>query len=183
MRVVVLLMMNCAAALICCGGTGELALEITPTEATIKRGEQLRVEATIANSGSSPVALVLPGDGSQVGGRTPVVTWLFVPDNAAPPHPPSSLHATSVCGNINPLKRAEVFTLPGSAKRVLNEWISPVVNLPAGRYRLRMQYSNEPARKVSGLPLGEHEAGAEDLIRRSTACRLVSNDVSLTVVE
>ncbi len=111
------------------------------------------------------------------------MTWLFVPDDAVQPHPPASLHATSLCGNINPLKRAEVFTLASSAKQVLNEWINPVIDLPAGRYRLRMQYSNEPARKVSGLPLGEHEAGAEDLIRRSTGCTLVSNDVTLTVLE
>ena len=183
MRAVLLTMMLSAAAVICRADSGELALTIAPAEATLKRGEQLKVEATITNSGPSPVTLVLPGDGSQVGWRTPVVTWVFVPEGTLLPHAGSSLDADPICGNINAFKRSEVFTLPPSATRVLNEWINPVVDLPAGRYRLRMRYSNEPARKTGGLPLGAHEAGAEDLIRRSTACMLVSNDVSLTVVE
>lgn len=176
-------MVLCAAALICRAATGELALMIAPAEATLKRGEQLQVEATITNSSNSPVTLVLPGDGSQVGWRTPVVTWMFVREEAALPDRWASLDANPICGNINAFKRTEVFALEPAAKRSLNEWISPVVDLPAGRYRFRMQYSNEPTRKTGGLPRGPHEAGAEDLIRRSTACTLISNDVSVTVVE
>ena len=161
----------------------ELSLTIVRAETAIKRGDQLKVEATLTNNGASPVVLVLPGDGSLSGWRTPIIHWSFVADDAPQPQPEQFLATDRFCGNINALRQSEVFTLLPSGTRVLNEWINPVVDLAPGPYRMKMHYINEPRRKISGIPLGEHETGAVSRIRRSTACKVVSNEVSLTVSE
>jgi hypothetical protein len=162
---------------------GELSLAIVPAAAAIKRGDQLRVEATLTNTGTSPVILVLPGDGSFSGWRTPIIRWSYVAHDSPQPYSEQFLGTDRFCGNINALRQSEVFTLLPSASRVLNEWINPVVDLAPGRYRLKMHYINEPSRKISGIPLGAHETGVVDVIRRSTACKVVSNEVSLIVTE
>src|ERR1043166_2217350 len=119
---------------------GALSLTVVPAAAVIKRGDQLKVEATLTNNGASPAILVLPGDGSFSGWRTPIIRWSFVAHDAPQPYPEQFLATDRFCGNINALRLSEVFTLIPSASRGLNEWINPVVDLAPGRYRMKMHY-------------------------------------------
>jgi hypothetical protein len=161
---------------------GELVLRVALADAIVRHGESVAVEASITNASSAAVTLVVPGDGSGVGWRTPVTGWSFLPEASDKQHGepvPDDTHR--FCGNINPLKRSEVFTLQPSESRVFRDWIQPRADLPPGRYRAVLYYRNEPTRKITGIPLGGHEAGVEDLIRRSTPCLVISNEVVLTV--
>ena len=68
------------------------------------RGINPRLELTLTNRGDQPVSLVLPGDGSECGARTPRLnyTWLRDGNIVVPPVPGFT------CGNVNPLRAGEV---------------------------------------------------------------------------
>jgi hypothetical protein len=122
--------------------------------------------ATLTNAGSRPVTLVMPGDGSLEGDRTPIVEWHFVPRTSVTP---------GFCGNINTLKLGEVFVLNPGESRELGNWALPSVM--EGPYRARMTYINEPSTPWRGVPLGEHDRGEMRRLKRSDRCSVGSNEI------
>ena len=70
----------------------DVALKIHAPQAAIHSGDTPSFDATIINQGKKPVTLVLPGDGSESGWRTPVVGWSVVsaaePRQTHPAEPP-----------------------------------------------------------------------------------------------
>src|SRR5262249_26833670 len=81
----------------------DLSLRIQPAMIVLRRKEKLRVTARLTNNGTRPLTLVLPGDGSRMARRTPIVEWLFTPGG--------KLSGFEGCGNINELQSGDVFTL------------------------------------------------------------------------
>jgi len=81
----------------------DLSLRIEPAMIVLRRKEKLRVTARLTNNGTRPLTLVLPGDGSRMARRTPIVEWLFTPSG--------KLSGFEGCGNINELQSGDVFTL------------------------------------------------------------------------
>jgi hypothetical protein len=128
----------------------------------------------LVNSGDRTVTLVMPGDGSEVAWRTPVLRWSVSPE----PQPTQMAR----CGNINPLRPDEVFTLAPGERRRLREWVPPIYGVTAGAYTVRLSYTNDPTLKWRGVELGPHDPEAMQRVRESTPCRAVSNDVEITVV-
>src|SRR6185369_12881477 len=53
--------------------TSDLALAISPAEMTVQAGESIRLSIKMSNTGQRPVLLVQPGEGSDVGWRTPIM--------------------------------------------------------------------------------------------------------------
>ena len=75
-----------------------------------------------------------------------------------------------------------MFTLQASESKQLGEWVGqPSLAVP-GKYRVVFYYQNIPDLKITGIPLGEHEAGVLEKIAHSTACRLVSNEIVVEVL-
>ena len=56
-----------------------LSLRIEPTTVLIWSKQTPQVTAWISNNRNSPIKLVLPGDGSRMGRRTPIIEWIFTP--------------------------------------------------------------------------------------------------------
>jgi hypothetical protein len=164
---------------------GALTLQIKAEKAETTVGKPLKIKATIANGGKDPVTLVQPGDGSDVGWRTPVIGWSAVKvDSAEAKHPDKpELERGPRCGNINALKADEVFTVESGKKKDFNEWIGQPALPTPGTYKVVIYYANEPGRQWKGVPLGEHDAKAMARAQASTACRLRSNEVVVTVTE
>jgi len=162
---------------------GKLVLLIAAKELTVTQGQQLQITATVSNQGKMPITLVLPGDGSESGWRSPVIGWSTIKvEKEAAKHPDTPpLYRGGRCGNINPLKKEEVFVLaPGESKR-LNEWLgSPQLAVP-GTYSIVFFYANEPDRKWRGLPLGQHDPEAMKQVQNSHKCLLVSNELRVVV--
>ena len=52
-----------------------LQVRLQFAETTIAVGVVPTPKVTLFNSGSAPLAIVVPGDGSEVGWRTPIVGW------------------------------------------------------------------------------------------------------------
>ncbi len=147
-----------------------IILRLTPEIQTIKTGQSPRFTAVLVNGGKRNVVLVAPGDGSDCGWRTPLVEWSG-----------QQYKAGGRCGHINALKPAEVFTLEPGQSHELNEWIGDPHLSRAGRYRIALQYSNQPERKWSGIPLAPHDPKALEAVRHSTPVTVVSNTVEIVV--
>ena len=129
----------------------------------------------IINTGSVTITLVEPGDGSDRGWRTPILSWqvqLVGSDY-------KSL-GFGGCGNINALRPDEVFELKPGESRVLVGFPS-VSASQVGTYKLRLRYENDPNLEWSGIPLGEHDPNTMLRVRDSTTCVAISNEVEVEV--
>lgn len=132
------------------------------------------LEVELVNVSDRAVTLVMPGDGSSVAWRTPILRWSVSPA----PETPQMVR----CGNINHLRPGEVFTLAPGERRRLREWVPPVFGVTSGTYTLRLSYINDPALKWRGVELGPHDPAEMQRVRASTPCRVVSNDLQIAVV-
>ena len=145
-------------------------------------GHSLNAMASIENTGNKNYHLVLPGDGSNSGWRTPIVGFSAIPVDSKEEHPKEiPLYKGGRCGNINPLKESEVFTLKPGEKKDLGAWVEHLSVSEPGDYRVVFYYQNDPKKDILGLPLGKHAKGIEKKIRGSTSVYLMSNEVVIKV--
>lgn len=152
--------------------------------ARIKIGKR-GTKVILKNGGTIPVTLVMPGDGSLSGRRTPITGWSLLPVDSDDDHPRTPPRfGGPICGNINPLKAEEVFSLnPGESKN-LGVWAGlPTRNLKPGKYRVAFYYKNDPKLKWRGIPLGAHDPKAMQRIRESTPVDLKSNEQIIELIE
>ncbi len=179
-----------------CGGpvrseaaAAHLALRVTVDKTVFHKGNFPNMQVAVINQGAAPVTLVEPGDGSDVGWRTPCIGWSILPTSDPGLKHPRSIPALHVlrCGNVNTLKAQEIFDLaPGSTHLLPNgsfdeAWFQTVAKRPAGTYRIVFYYQNDPARRWSGIPLGQQDPDAIKRSQASTPCFLVSNELVITV--
>jgi hypothetical protein len=68
-----------------------LDLRIVAKEASMTLGQQPQITATVTNKGSTPVTLVLPGDGSESGWRTPLVGFSSIKCGKDKPKHPATV--------------------------------------------------------------------------------------------
>lgn len=150
-----------------------LTLRIEPPAIVLRPNQKLRMSARLTNNGPCAATLVLPGDGSRMGRRSPVVEWLFTPGRKLP--------GFEGCGNINALRQGEVFTLQPGETRELRDWIEPLALPTARRFRAVMVYSNEPDLPFGGIVLHAHDEGELARFRKNDRCRLLSNEIEIFI--
>jgi hypothetical protein len=145
-------------------------------ELTAKKREAGRVTlvATLVNGGTTPVTLVDPGDGSEMGWRSPLITWkLTGSDGKREP-----VFDGPRCGNMNTLHVKEIFTLKPRGRHVLGEWLHQPHPRP-DRYVVSLVYENDPLRGLRGMADRGESAAALALIAKSTPCRVESNAITV----
>ena len=150
---------------------GQVALELRAAAGTYR--------AALRNGGDEPLTLVLPGDGSSAGWRTPLLRWYQRDGDSvselAQRHP--------TCGNINALAADEVVTLAPGDEVELGDWLGrPPVGQP-GRYVIAVEYANVPRLEWQGLPLGQHDPEAMQRVRASTPLVVRSNFVAVDITD
>lgn len=164
---------------------GDLKLQISCESETLKKGTWPKVTITITNTGNTAVTLVQPGDGSRCKWRTPVIGWSVISaDDPKATHPQEPFLFTGArCGNINALNPGEVFKLQPGERKDLGEWADVPLFPDPGTYRVVFYYFNQPDLQWHGLPLGEHDEKAMRMVKASTKCELISNELTFTVEE
>ena len=163
----------------------EIDIELTTLTPIVKADETPHLSVSLENHGWRSVTLVQPGDGSLDGWRTPVISWTgFNPD-----------FPSGRCGNINALKKDEIFTIaPGEKVQLNSGWIQAsflgqfpkqigTFLLQPGTYEVGFNYSNVPKLKWAGIPLGRHNWFAMRRLRNSTPFEGTSNTVKIVVVD
>ena len=144
----------------------------------IKAGQTPQISISLINRGNKSVTLVKPGDGSLDGWRTPIFLWSGI----------NADYSLGRCGNINALKKEEVFKIePGKMVQLDSGWIqaSLLAQFPAqlGTYQVAFNYENVPKLEWTGIPLGRHDWFAMRQVRNSTPFKGTSNTVTITVVD
>jgi hypothetical protein len=155
--------------------TPEVIATLETTTPTVKKGEQPMLNLTLVNRSSGEIVLVKPGDGSDGGWRTPIVTCLV--DGEVD----GRLHRR--CGNINRLKPDEVVTLKPGERLKMSEWLGTPSLPRSGTYKLSLRYVHDPKLEWKGIPLGMHDKGAMEKIKASRHIEVESNVVEITVKE
>ena len=163
----------------------EIDIELTTLTPIVKTDETPHLSVSLENRGWRSVTLVQSGDGSLDGWRTPVISWTgFNPD-----------FPSGRCGNINALKKEEIFTIaPGEKVQLNSGWIQAsflgqfpkqlgTFLLQPGIYQVSFNYSNVPNLKWTGIPLGRHDWFAMRRLRNSTPFEGASNTAKIVVVD
>ena len=161
----------------------ELTLRFVADTQVVTVDESPTVKLYITNNGKDTVTLVHPGDGSEVGWRTPAVQWSILEAGDRTEHYAGrgSEHRLSRCGNIESLRWDDVFRLAPGETQEMKVWL-PRFEAP-GQYRVQFFYVNRPWMEWSGVELGMHNPIAMWRVKHSTACSLNSNEILFTVNE
>lgn len=150
----------------------DISVELLPTRQEISLGERPKVSVTLVNNGMSSVTLVEPGDESVECRRTPYIEW----SHYTPPTGPRK------CGNTNPIKSSEVFTLRPGERRTLTSWVREPNFSSAGKHLVTVTYTNLPDFKNwSPDSQGVKCAKARHLVSKSTPVSVVSNSIEIEV--
>jgi hypothetical protein len=133
---------------------------------SLNASSQPRFELALTNRGAHSLKLVLPGEGSTEGMRTPDLTWTAI-DEEGDVIDPVNLRR---CGRINPVDASEVFTLaPGATRTISGAWMDPA-GFDGGPYELSLRYKNDPSRYA----LDDEREGRRALAA-TNACDVTSN--------
>jgi hypothetical protein len=153
------------------GPEPDLRIDLRVETPVVKLGENPRFTIYLVNDGTEAVTIVLPGDGSESGLRTPIVRW----------NPPFLYERR--CGNIEALKSHEVIILGAGERTRLQKWVDrPTLSGP-GKHEVSLELENIPDLKWGGIPLGEHDAAAMRKVRRTPRFKVRSNVVEVEVKE
>ena len=152
-------------------------LSIEPNASRISADDWLEVTATLDNAGSAEVVLVEPGDGSEVGWRTPVVRWSARRVERGQARI-AALEPEARCGLMNgPNPAVEVFVLaPGRSRRLQMPLVAP--RFAPGLYEVALTYDNNPRMAFHGTAPDDP---ALRPYRGSTPCRITSNTLRVEV--
>lgn len=157
----------------------ELTLRVEAASSIVRVRETPAVKVYVTNHGKEGVTLVQPGDGSRSGRRTPFARWSVIGEND--PQQQNAAFIPLECSFIESLSLDEVFTLaPGETKEIRDRslWLHK-----PGKYRVKYHYENVPSASWKGELMGRHNLIAMWRVRQSTATKISSNEISLTVIE
>ena len=156
-------------------GDGGLSLRLEPDVIRVSHDYAVDIRATLTNKGHEPRTIVLPGDGSTEGWRSPVITWTLTPVPRGP---------FIRCGNMNSLQPGEVVTLAPGDSVALGDWIRPDMSGSERRVWARMVYSNEPEIEWGESPgLDQHDPIEMAKVRASDRCRVESNEILFFITD
>ncbi len=123
----------------------------------------------LTNGGKKTLRLVVPGDGSGEGWRSPVLTWTT--DKVG-------VDAKSGrCGMMNQILANEVFTLAPGESRQFTDWLGSPDFVP-GTYDVRLRYRNEPSIASSK---GRPDPDVARELAQSSSCDVTSNTIAITI--
>lgn len=138
-----------------------------------KRGPdgQTQYTLTLKNAGTTARTLVTPGDGSEDGRRTPLLSWSGTRDGTSAPQ----LERPG-CGMMNAIEASEIFTLEPGASKAMSTWILGPSYGP-GRYEVQLRYINDPGKRESANVSREVAA----LLETTSACDVTSAPLAIVV--
>jgi hypothetical protein len=155
----------------------QVELSIHHPTGRINSYDDREIKADITNLSDEVVTLVVPGDGSEVGWRTPIITWTVVDATTDRLEWPLRIR----CGNQNALGSDEVIRLaPGETRELDHLWLPTA---KPGKYKVALTYENRPGAKWRGWVMGLHNPIAMLRLRNSTRVVTTSNVLTLEVAD
>ncbi|MDQ6622901.1 MAG: hypothetical protein M3Y86_05385 [Verrucomicrobiota bacterium] len=165
---------------------GGVTLRVAPAEVTVKRGEVPTVKVTLENR-TADTATVILRKGGNFGLQEPLVGWSLKPldaatssDNSPPPVPAVAPVGYQV---VSALRRGDFFSIAPTEGTDLSDFFPLPSDLTAGRYRAVFYYILDRQMKATGTAIETNEPKVERLLRQATPCKLISNEIVLTVTD
>lgn len=122
---------------------------------------------TLVNRGTEPLTLIEPSDNCAGPAE---LEWAGVERRRPRP---------GYCGNADPIRPADVFTLgPGESRQLAGRFATPHFATP-GVHHVVVQYSLDPGR----LPRSSHDPDIVDRLRRTGCLSVLSNVAEVVVPE
>ena len=142
-----------------------------------------KITGELINNGNQSIKLVLPGDGSEDGWRTPYIKWSVVKENGeGSKQHEFEFREAMRCGNVNSLNLEDIIELPPNQSIVIDEWIGyPPIPHSSGKYRIKLSYENDPKAKWEGL--GFHDKFLLCKAKRTDKIKVMSNEINVEVLE
>ena len=134
---------------------------------------------TIRNTGQQTIVLTLPGDGSESGLRTPLVSWSV---RDADGRAVTQNWGARYDNLINPLRPEDVFELAPHQARELSSWIPPIFVTGPGRYKVTFHFTNDPQLSWKGITMRAHDPVTMQRVKKSTPCDVMSAPIEIDVV-
>ena len=136
------------------------------------------IEVTLRNEGRDPVVLVLPGEGSNVGARTPLIDWVIRDKEGHL----LEREGLVFCGQRKELNSEAVFRLGPHEERRFKSEIPETYPYEKGRkYLVTFKYENRPDMKwpPASMTWAPDDPDAVQRLANSTPCQLVCNTIEV----
>jgi len=160
----------------------DLAIHLSVANEVMTVSTYPEITITLINHGTRKATLVLPGDGSERGWRTPIIGWAVKSSDDLTPYPKEvPLNTRPRCGDMNALERSEIISLDPGTSVTLSSAERPRLITP-GRFHIRFYYLNVPNCGWNGGDLGHASDDAMQAMRASTPCFIISDELSVTVI-
>ena len=165
----------------------QLRISTPNSSISLSKKEVPSIIVNLFNPTKDTIIIVLPGDGSIDGWRTPIVKWSIIKLGNTQNHPDEDKAISGQrrmrCGNVNGLKLDEIKYLAPNDSLQLNRWV--YLNFrphQPSKYSIKFYYRNDPNIEWKGL--GNNDNKALSIVKNeSKELNLVSNEIVLTVVE
>lgn len=162
----------------------DLDLVLTSGANAVKADEPFDVTATFRNQAKGPIMILRPIDGCGAGWRVVAYEWSVTDARGRA----VSRRSSGRCGNVNAIQKADLVTLANGASydvKTAGSFLSPVAQMfdlsKPGTYKITLTYAFDPDRKERGIPLGNNEAGVDDLLKKATIVRKTSSALTIEV--
>lgn len=163
----------------------ELKFTTQKAKLRLSRNEYPETKVSINNFTKDTFKIVLPGDGSIGGRRTPIVRWSVIKLGENKVHPDTfpelDENYLGFCGNMNGAKMSEIVRLrPGFGVSVSNWAGNPIIPREVGKYSVKFYYKNIPDLTWGGI--GYQNPEVLEIIRNETKeIILLSNELIFEV--
>jgi len=156
---------------------------------SLSKKEYPKIKISLNNFTKEEMKMVQPGDGSDVGWRTPIVRWSVLDmDSKEENEHPKSLPGLNMknygrCGNMNGLSAKEIITLKPGYGIKLNGWAGhPPIPRKKGKYSVKFYYKNDP--NMEWVTRGYSTNKGKKIIKDEThEYLLISNELIIKIVE
>ena len=165
----------------------EIDLRITTENKnlSLSKKESPRVKVSLNNFTKDTILIVQPGDGSNVGWRTPIIRWSVIDLTEEKPHPdtlPELQRRIARCGNMNGLSRKDIVRLQ-PIHGIKLKWVNnPKIPRKTGKYSVRFYYQHKPDSEWIMKDYSEHE-GKKIIREKTEEMLLISNELVFEVTE
>ncbi|MFK7775974.1 MAG: hypothetical protein AB8F94_27870 [Saprospiraceae bacterium] len=165
----------------------EMDLRITTEnkKLSLSKKEFPKVKVSLNNFTKDTIKILQPGDGSNVGWRTPTIRWSVIDLEKEESHPdtlPEIKEKISRCGNMNGLNRRDIVSLRPKFGIKLKWTSDPSIPRRLGKYSVRFYFEHKPDSDwvMNGYPENE---GKRIINEETEEMFLVSNELVFEIIE
>ena len=162
------------------------SVELEKLELRINKDSIGGINISIFNHSKDSIKIVLPGDGSIIGWRTPIVRWSVIKKGGDEKHPnklPELDKKFGRCKMMNPPKREEIISIGSHSQVEIKGGVYwPQIPKKNGKYSVKLYLLNDPNNRLGKIRDTTSEL-SEIIKNKTEEFLLISNELIFEIVE